>query len=229
MNNTTKAMQSRAFFRLEHIERALQRFQDGFGELNARLCMQREPFTSEMRSNILNAYAYLNHLLGKDIDLFTPAGLHCMLELNHIVLCGTKPSVRFEYHNHILSTRARYQENIRPIRNWVLRRTGWADPYRLATGFYVRGLSQPQLFIEGNQRTGNIIINYILLGKAQPPFIITPEKAKPYLDWSGQIKMSQRSAFRGNRLSTIAVRRQLQEFLRRNVQATYLQPDEARP
>jgi hypothetical protein len=178
---------------VDSIEESLRAFQSSFGAINAGLEMQREPFTDGMRANIRQAYGLLNALQGKRIDLFTPAGLHSMLELNHIVLCGSEPRVRYEYHSHILSTRKRFHKNIRPIRQWVLKRAEGTAPLSLAVGFYARMITRPQLFIEGNHRTGNIILNHILMKSGLPPFVVSPESAKEYLDISGELKMGKPS------------------------------------
>ena len=45
----------------------------------------------------MEAYSFANHLWKKGINLFSPSGLYNMLELNHIVLCGTDKQKRLEY------------------------------------------------------------------------------------------------------------------------------------
>lgn len=175
-------------FDIDKIQASLRGFQSNFKDINRRLTLHREELADDMIDNILQAYRFLNDLLSKDVDLFSLAGLHSMLELNHIVLCGIEPSTRYEYHSHIVDTRKRFHENIRTPRKWVLNKAEAVEPTALATGFYCRMLSRPQLFFEGNHRTGNIILNYLLICAHVPPFLVTAENAYEYLELSGRIK-----------------------------------------
>ena len=43
-------------------------------------------------------------------------------------------------------------------------------------------LSEPELFIEGNHRTGALVMSYILAREGRPPFVLTAANAKGYLD-----------------------------------------------
>ncbi len=208
-------------FDIDRIDDSLCRYQERFPDLNARLSLHREPFDDEMRRYILAAYSYLNELLRKGIELFSPGGLHSMLELNHIVLCGTDPATRYEYHSHILDTRKRYQSVVRGIRKWVLARQKSGNPYKVAAGFYTRSLSRPQLFIEGNHRTENIVLNYLLLSRGIPPFIVTPENAVEYLELSGRIKFCNRASIKDQLTDLAAYRQNFQTFLQKNVEALY--------
>jgi hypothetical protein len=58
----------------------------------------------------------------------------------------------------------------------------------LAAGLYVRALSKPQLFIEGNHRTGALLASYVLLRNGKPPFVLTVENALAYFDPSTVIR-----------------------------------------
>lgn len=187
-----------ATFALTAIETSLHEFQCAFPAINDRLAIRREDLTLEMVSNIVEAYRFLNTLLEKEMDLFTPAGLHALVELNHIVLCGVDARTRSEYYTHLQETRRSFLRQIRGIKDWVMRKRNESDPWRLATGFYSRALSRPQLFLEGNHRTGNIILNYLLVSKSAPPYIVSATTALPYLDISGDIKFTEN----GNHLDT---------------------------
>jgi hypothetical protein len=185
-------------FHIKTIRQSLNAVRKIFPQLNERLTRKREELTAGIIRNIMDAYEYLNGLLDKDIDIFSPAGLYSILELNHIVLCGTDEDQRAEYHRHIMETRRRFQDNIEPIMKWYGKAKKKARPYLIATGFYARALSQPQLFIEGNHRTENIVINYILLSYQEPPLIISPENAYEYFEASGNIKLGNKKSVTSN-------------------------------
>jgi hypothetical protein len=56
--------------------------------------------------------------------------------------------------------------------------------WRLAAGVYIRILSRPQLYIEGNHRTGALLMSYILVRQGQPPFALTVDNAKVHFKLS---------------------------------------------
>lgn len=179
-------------FNVKKIEEAFGDLREHYLDINQRLRIKRDFFSEEVGANILKAYALVNELLNEEIDLFNPAGMYSMLELNHLVLCGDDVAKRLEYHQHINETRRRFQENIKEILLWYNKAKGVDDPYDLAIEFYIRSLSQPQLFFEGNHRTENIIFNYVLAGYGVAPFIVSSKNAFEYFEVSAQIKHSKR-------------------------------------
>ena len=209
-------------FNLSAIEDALRAFQAAFPSINEHLLVKREDVTDTMVERILEAYAFLNELLMKDMDLFTPAGLHSLLEMNHIVLCGADAGKRMEYYHHLQATRSRFMKRIRPIREWVLEHRDSANPRKLAAGFYSRNLSQPQLFIEGNHRTGNILFNYLMVSRGGAPYIVTPETALLYLNISGDIKFTDKGKTLENGLRMPGHRKRFMAMLAEHTDSRFL-------
>ncbi len=166
-----------------------------------------------MREQIVEAYEYLNSLLKKDMDIFTPAGLHALLEMNHVVLCGRNRQDRRQYYAHLEETRKNFLKKIFPVKEWVLRKRKESDPFHLASGFYSRMLSRPQLFLEGNHRTGNIVLNYLLVSKGAPPYIITVENAQTYLNISGDIKFTDNGNYLDTALRMPGHKKRFRSFL----------------
>ena len=64
--------------------------------------------------------------------------------------------------------------------------------WKRAAGVYIRVLSEPQLFIEGNHRTGALIMSYILVKSSRPPFVLTVDNAKAYFDPSTLISKTSK-------------------------------------
>jgi hypothetical protein len=207
---------------IDRVRSSLRSFQEDFEAINRRLTLHREPFTDEMLEQILSAYRFLNDLMQKQVELFSLAGLHSMLELNHIVLCGTEPARRFEYHRHILETRSRFQRHIHGLYQWVARQRKRLHPVDLAVGFYWRALSQPQLFIEGNHRTGNIVLNYLLISHDCGPFFISRANAYDYLELSGSIKFADKTKFQGTIMQRPGHGKSLRRILDRYGDTAYL-------
>ncbi|TVQ37290.1 MAG: hypothetical protein EA384_12485 [Spirochaetaceae bacterium] len=216
----------RKLFNLSAIEESLKGFQRVFPEINDRLAIRREELTDAMISQIVDAYEFLNSLLRKDMDLFTPAGLHALLEMNHIVLCGTDKQIRAQYYFHLEETRQSFLRQIRPIKDWVLRKRKESDPYHLATGFYSRMLSRPQLFLEGNHRTGNVILNYLLISKRSAPYIVCDYNARGYFDISGDIKFTENGNYLDTALRMPGHRSRFRTFLKSQVREQYLNDTE---
>jgi len=66
-------------------------------------------------------------------------------------------------------------------------------------------LSRPQLFIEGNHRTGALLMSYLLLRDGQPPFVLAPTDALVYFARSAAIRdVDKRSPAMRFRLSAVA-------------------------
>ena len=54
----------------------------------------------------------------------------------------------------------------------------------------MRILSKPQLFIEGNNRSGSLIVSYLLMRAGLPPFVLTLDNAEGYFNPSSVIRNS---------------------------------------
>lgn len=209
-------------FHTGHIRGSLISFLENFESINERLSLHREEFTEDMVDNLVCAYDFLNEIISKQIDLFSPAGMHSMLELNYRVLCGDDATVRYEYHAHVLKTRQKFHKQIKDIKNWVLKSKDKVSPVTLATGFYCRMLSQPQLFIEGNHRTGNIILNYMLVQQGYAPFLISEKTGYDYLELSGWIKFTDKASLKHNLLRMPQNYKDFEKFLSKSVDHRYV-------
>jgi len=212
-----------ARFDIDRIDEALCEFQTEFAAINDRLSLHREDLTRAMIDKILQAYLFLNQLLDQGVDLFSLAGLHSLLELNHIVLCGTDRRTRLEYHAHILETRKTFHKGIRPVQQWVRQHNDKTAPHKLAAGFYALALSQPQLFIEGNHRTENVIFNYLLISAGEAPFVISATNAFDYLELSGRIKFSDKQKISKGKWALPGLRKEFGHFLKNATNSDFLQ------
>jgi hypothetical protein len=94
--------------------------------------------------------------------------------------------------------------------------------WRRAAGIYVRILSRPQLYIEGNHRTGALIMSYILGRAGKAPFVLTVDNAKAYLDPSTLIKEMKKTAT--NMLMKLPrMKKRFARFLEDHADAQYLE------
>ncbi len=177
------------------IEAAFRDLQKAFPEINEDLFDRRDPLDDEVVANMLEGYVLVDRLLTDRTDIFALGQLSHWLKLNAVVLCGTGPQVADQNHRLLRATEARFYDEpeggIRDIMEWRslnIEKSVW----RRAAGVYNRILSEPQLFIEGNHRTGALIMSYILACEGQPPFVLTKENARGFFDPSSVIKKTKK-------------------------------------
>jgi hypothetical protein len=208
---------------LKRIEDELRDVQRHFPEINAALNSRRDDFTDAVRQNMVAAYEFLDAMVRDELDLFSDDGLEALLQLNHLVLLGRGYDLR-AFSRHIMLTRRRFFENFRkyvkPVRRWY-RKHYLDNPYKIAAQVYVGVLSQPQLFQEGNHRTGSLIASGVLLQHDCPPFVLTRRNAVAYFNPSSEIKFTDKRNVRG-KLRLPIYRRDFRDFLRSNVNEAYV-------
>jgi hypothetical protein len=182
---------------LKAIERSLRGVQREFPQINAALRSRRDAMTDEVLQNMMTGYAFVDRAVADDTDLLDPRYVAGLLELNHIVLCGRDATIRREHRKHIQATAQRFyaqdEFNVNDIVRWHrdhARESAW----KRAAGVYVRILSQPQLYIEGNHRTGALLMSYILARDGKAPFVLTVDNAKAYFDPSTLVKETTKTA-----------------------------------
>jgi hypothetical protein len=189
---------------LTAVEASLRGVQDAFPELNAGLSAHRDPLDDRVVENMLAGYAYVDELVGAGTDVFALGNLRHLLELNTLVLCGASEARRAAYAGHLAATERRFYEEraagVQDVVEWYARNAG-DSPWDRAAGVYVRMLSTPQLFIEGNHRTAALVMSYVLLGDGLPPFVLSAANATAYFEASTIIghvqKNSPAALFRG--------------------------------
>ena len=159
------------------------------------------PFTAVVRANMMSAYTLLDELLAQRIEPFSQAGTAHVLELNNRVLYGTDHALMAEFKTAIAATADRFQTHLPPISSWYRKHAARGDhPYKLAAEMYVSILGRPQLFFEGNHRTGSLVASWIDLYAGYPPFVLSVDNAVPYFAPSAEIKwFADKSSWRGRR------------------------------
>ena len=210
---------------LSAIEASLREVQRQFDKINEIIRSRRDQMTDEVLDNMMAGYAFIDDALGEGVDLFDLPHLHGLLELNHLVLCGADLGYRREHHRHIETTRERFyhQEgcNVDTILAWRQKHDR-DSAWKQAAGVYVRILSQPQLYFEGNHRTGALIMSYLLARGGRPPFVLSVQNAKAYFDPSTLIKLTKKTA--GARLAKLPrMKTRFAKFLQAQANSRYLQ------
>lgn len=211
---------------LSSIETCLRRVQSEFPRINAQLTDFRQPLTDEVVANMMAGYAHVNSLLAERTDLFALGNSARILELNERVLYGEDVPHLGELSEHLEVNRQYFYDDqrggIRDLLEWYeLKRK--LPVWERAAGAYVRILSQPQLYIEGNHRTGALIMSYILTREGLPPFVLTVDNAKVYFDPSTLVKKTRKRSF-AMLYSISGVRRQFARMLQDQADPRFLLP-----
>jgi hypothetical protein len=182
---------------LPAVEVSLRRVQRDFDHINLRLSARRDPLDGTVIDNMLAGYAFVDALVADGIDLFALGSSKHLLELNALVLCGTSPARRQTYARHLEATERRFYEErqggVGDLVEWYARHDD-ESAWSRAAGAYVRILSKPQLFIEGNHRAGALVMSYILVQAGQPPFVLSVENAGAYFDPSTVIRNTAKNS-----------------------------------
>jgi hypothetical protein len=190
-------------FNLNNVEKSLLEVQNNWkkidDELDHEKIGRRDTFDPVIRGRLMEAYRHLNELLEKSVEPFSPEGISEILELNNILHYGFNSQLRLEYNQAIQATSEKFNLNITPIEKWYRKHMkGEPHPLKVAAEVYVAVLGFPQLFIEGNHRTGNLISNWISMFYGKPPFVLSPKNAVAYFKPSKEIKRwADKSTWRG--------------------------------
>ena len=217
-------MQAPYRLNLPEIEKSLYKVQKKFDEINKKLDVRRDPLEDVIVRNMLLGYEYIDRLLARGITLLQRKAYHHVLELNHIVLCGNDPQVRKEFKQHIKATTDRFYEqekcNIGHLGGWYQKHAEMSA-WKRAAGVYILHLSQPQLFFEGNHRTGALIMSHILAADGKPPFVLRVNNAQAYFNPSTLAKLTRKSVVT-NLYKLPKIKKNFAKFLKKQGKNKYL-------
>ncbi|MGZ8995054.1 MAG: hypothetical protein ACXW3P_00940 [Rhodospirillales bacterium] len=209
---------------LAAVEASLRELQADFPRINEFLESPRDRLDDEVIRNLLAGYAYVDRAVAEGRDLLAVGNLKHLLELNTLVLCGEDPSARRLAARHIAATEQHFWDQrgggVRDIVEWHERHrkeTVW----QRAAGVYIRILSEPQLYIEGNHRTGALVMSYLLVREGRLPFVLTVENARGYFDPSTLITKTRKSSL-AMLIRMPKTKKYFGEYLKRHTHARHL-------
>jgi hypothetical protein len=169
-----------------------------FAAINSQLGSPREPLDRLAVHHMMGGYAFVEELIERKIELFSLGHLRLFLELNALVLCGRDKQVRLDSAQHLVATDKYFFDNedggIRDVVEWYALHAN-ESAWMRAAGVYIRILSEPKLFIEGNHRTGALVVSYILAQDGHPPFVLTAGGAKDFFHWSALFSTKRKTDF----------------------------------
>lgn len=205
MGGLTRAGGVAARLDLPAIEASLRRVQAALAVTGGA----RDPLDERVLDNLLAGYARVDELVAGSVDVLAMGRLKHLLELNSLVLCGASPERRVAYARHLEATERRFYgegaDGVGEVVEWAAAHQD--DPPReRAAGVYVMMLSRPQLFIEGNHRTGALVMSCLLARAGLPPFVLSPESAEAYFDVSTSIRDTAKTGAARFRLGALQTR-----------------------
>lgn len=206
--------------KISAIDESLKQVQANYDEINAKLSTHREALTDTIRLNMLTAYEYLNQILDEDREIFNDKGLQFILELNNIVLCGKDLEKRYEYAQFLGESQKRFYNHIEVIQKWY-RKHDDSSTLKRAAEVYVGIISSPQLFTEGNHRTGSLVTSWILLRGGLPPFVLNLTNAVAFFEPSSHIKFTNKREI-GGKLKLPKYQKAFKKFLEKFIDPTYV-------
>jgi hypothetical protein len=214
---------------LAAVEASLRRLQTDFPRINEFLESPRDRLDDEVILNLLAGYAYVDRAVAEGRDLLAVGHLKHLLELNTLVLCGDAPSVRRLAARHIAATEQHFWDQrgggVRDLVEWHERHRN-ETVWQRAAGVYIRILSEPQLYIEGNHRTGALVMSYLLVRDGRPPFVLTVESARGYFDPSTLITKTRKSSL-AMLIRMPKAKKYFGEYLKRYADPRHLSSDNA--
>lgn len=157
----------------------------------------RDALTDQVILNMLDGYRFVNQAVAAREDWLALGQSRAVLTLNDLVLYGANPAA------DSLCTKRKYANESHFYKNppggfgelieglaMVMR----AKPYSLPAEAFIRMLTSPQLFLEGNHRTGALIMSYLLLWEGFPPFVLTKDNRREFFSLSENIRQHHKKS-----------------------------------
>lgn len=167
------------------VEACLKQTQRNFDDINATLTVQRTPPSDEVISNLIAGYVQVNSYLKNDVDLFQMGNSYLLLQLNNTVLYHSADIPLDEKEAQFKATESHFYNSkrggINGLMTWFSLNKSLSI-WKMTAGVFTHILSQPQLFIEGNHRTGSLVMSYLLVRAGHGPFVLSVQNAKHFFE-----------------------------------------------
>ncbi len=182
------------------------------------------PFDATVMENMLIAWEYLDYFIRKkDYDLLSDKGGPDMLEINHRVHYGLDSSLRAEYRKAIKATAEKFTGQVGPIRKYYRKKSAAGTSVnKLAAEVYIAILGTPQLYIEGNHRSGSIVASWINLIHKKPPFVLSVDNAIAFFQPAQEIKKFDKRSVWRSFTKLPKYRKDFKEFWTNNCDARFV-------
>lgn len=190
-------MQKNKLIDIDAVKACLKQTQNHFDDINDTLTVRRTPPTDRVIDNLVAGYEQVNDYLANDIDLFAVGNSKLLLDLNYSVL----------FHHSGLSSKEKDKQFKATEKHFYNSKRGGIDEFmhwlnvnkslstwKAVAGAFTHMLSQPQLFIEGNHRTGSLLMSYLLVREGKSPFVLSVDNAKYFFEPAEIVKSRYKHA-----------------------------------
>jgi len=178
----TRASSQPSYFNIAAIRDSLRRVQGAYDTIQSRLTVPRDSFSDDIIRGLLLAYRYMNDQIHNGREVSSPL----LQQINHVIHYGWDSELRREYEKAINATEEKCAAYAPRLLTWHARHQ--KDPWKRTAGTYIRILEPPQLYTDGNHRSGAIVASSILIRARLPPFVLTVDNAVEYFNLSADIK-----------------------------------------
>ncbi len=186
---------------IKEIEKSYVNIRNHWKEIDDQLDKEKigrkdTPFDQGLMDNLLCGWEYIDFFIRKkDYALLSKKGGPDMLEINHRVHYGLDTALRSEYRKAISATTEKFTRQVKPLRSYYSKKTrNETSATKIAAEIFVSIVGQPQVFIEGNHRSGSIISSWINLINNQPPFVLTVDNAISFFKPAQEIKQFDKTS-----------------------------------
>lgn len=183
-------------FDLPAIGEALLGLSHRLHRVNRRLDNHHVGLDETSVNRLVQGYALLDHYLADRAPLFCLGQSMLVLALNHCVLFGRENIANPEYAAAFDASESHFygaggHGGIAKLFDWYLAHEK-APVWIRAAGVYLHTIGPPQLFVEGNHRTGVLLANHVLGMSNEPPLVIDHEMAPFWFRKTEQIRSRRR-------------------------------------
>lgn len=185
-------------FDLQAIGRALAGLRHNMDRINVHLDNDQVELSRQSVDQIVQAYGMLDHYLSNDLRLLSMGQSREVLALNHCVLFGQERLNDTDYTKALRASEKHFYQvrssGIGDMVEWYSRHR-YLTIWRQAAGIYLNTVGPPQLFLEGNHRTGVLLVNYVLARANKPPLVLDDKLASAWFRLTEEIRERRNNLF----------------------------------
>jgi hypothetical protein len=213
---------------LKQIEASYERILKDWHKIDDSLELNKvgrkdHPFDKPLMQNMLLAWDYIDYFIKKkNYSLLSIEGGSDMLEINHRVHYGVNSSLRHEYNKAMDATTEKFSKQVVPIRKYFRKKSKLGtSKYHVAAEIFIAIIGMPQLYIEGNHRSGSIIASWVNLINEKPPFVLTSENAIAFFKPAQKIKKFNKKSLWRSMTKLPKYKKQFKTFWKNNCDITF--------
>ena len=210
---------------LPEIRQSLINLKSNITTLNHSLSAELPGLSTFSLDNMITGYKLIGSYVIEENDLISLGRSVDIFEINVTVLYGNLAQRDNQEFKKQIKANEKYffEKTNSGIGDFIEfhERQSFSTPWLEAAEMYIRLMLQPQLFVEGNHRTGALLISYVLLRNNLPPFVLNIENAKSFFEFSAIMGSHRRKSI-WTRFKRSHLVKQFAEYLKTACDSRYL-------